>query len=583
MGYATTLLSEKLHTKVSIDSVYVGFFSHDIGLYGVDVEDQQQRKMLQMKRLSVDMNWLSLLKRQVVVEDLQVDDLSVILGKPSKDAPANYQFVIDAFKKDSVKTGHAKEASPDSTKNFSLDLSRVRLRDIKVRYNETEATLGQVDYRKNSTEKVVLKDFAVRWESESKKGPVSRQTQLGLLSVAFKDSLRPVVQLSDLRYSTDNHKARRNSGKPKRGAFDVGHLDLTAHLRVEVDYFSKDSLHAILKEGRVEDAHTGFNIHDFQFIVAASRQKLHFTDIRLCQDSTFIAVEHADFCLPNKAEGRTLSYRTGKVTAKVILKDISKPFAPVLKKFVLPLHLSTSLRGNADGMDFHQVSVNTSDKKLALTASGNIRNMKDKHQLAIRFHVNHMKAKTGIKTKIISQFPVKKFMMKQLHALGDIDYTGDFAVLWKKERFKGSLHTRHGVIAIEDLTLDEDNKYVFGKVSSARFDVSKVLDMDDLGPVACTADFKFDISKSRTALMRRRKGGKLPIGKANIFVSDVHYKILHFRDVEATLESDGAIAVGQILQKGKIRDIYCSYSFTNTEQMHKMKVKPGIKFHKKRK
>ena len=39
--------------------------------------------------------------------------------------------------------------------------------------------------------------------------------------------------------------------------------------------------------------------------------------------------------------------------------------------------------------------------------------------------------------------------------------------------------------------------------------------------------------------------------------------------------------MGDIYQRGKHRDLYISFSFTNTDEMQKMKItKPGIKFHK---
>jgi hypothetical protein len=64
-------------------------------------------------------------------------------------------------------------------------------------------------------------------------------------------------------------------------------------------------------------------------------------------------------------------------------------------------------------------------------------------------------------------------------------------------------------------------------------------------------------------------------------VDDSNFKGIHIRNLSATIVSDGAIAKGDIYQRGKRRDIYFSFSFTNTDEMHKMKIiSPGIKFHK---
>jgi hypothetical protein len=90
-----------------------------------------------------------------------------------------------------------------------------------------------------------------------------------------------------------------------------------------------------------------------------------------------------------------------------------------------------------------------------------------------------------------------------------------------------------------------------------------------------------DISKQRKQEMRKQTSGKLPICSFNATVEDCVYMGLHVRNLTANLKSDGAIATGDVYQSGKIRDLFFSYSFTNTDEMHKMRVtKPGIKFHK---
>jgi hypothetical protein len=107
-----------------------------------------------------------------------------------------------------------------------------------------------------------------------------------------------------------------------------------------------------------------------------------------------------------------------------------------------------------------------------------------------------------------------------------------------------------------------------------------VMDMPDLGMIACKANFKFDISKPRTAKMRQQKGGKLPIGQVDAEVYEAKYKKVKVRNVVADMQSDGAVAEGNITMKGGRVDVLCGFSFTNTNEMRKTKIKPGIRFHK---
>ena len=106
------------------------------------------------------------------------------------------------------------------------------------------------------------------------------------------------------------------------------------------------------------------------------------------------------------------------------------------------------------------------------------------------------------------------------------------------------------------------------------------MDMPDIGKIACKANFKFDISKPRTALMRKQKGGKLPIGQVDAEVYEAAYKKVKVRNIVANIKSDGAVADGNLAMKGGRVDVLCSFSFTNTNEMKKTKIKPGIRFHK---
>ena len=63
--------------------------------------------------------------------------------------------------------------------------------------------------------------------------------------------------------------------------------------------------------------------------------------------------------------------------------------------------------------------------------------------------------------------------------------------------------------------------------------------MKNLGPVVCTADFSIDISKQRTAAMRRQYGGKLPIGSVNAQIEDCSFKKIHFRNLLMNINSNG--------------------------------------------
>ena len=572
---ATELLTEKLGTCVSIGSADISFLSQNINLYDIEIDDLRQRKMLQVEQFSVNLDLLKLLKNRIVVEEASINGLQAQLFSKTETEPANYQFVIDAFKKP-----EKKEKKQEKDK-VTLDVSKIRLKDIHLNYDQYHFQLQAASYSKTwgARQKIGIDSLQASWVTESKKGAISNQTAIRQLTVEQEDQ-GYLADLKGLHFITDNHKSRKNTGKPKRGSFDTGHLDITADLRLSVDPTDRDTLKAKLIQCTACDSVTGIDIRNLQVAINYTQGKVYLRDIAIQQQSTQLSISHAEMQLPNKKKERSLTYSTGTITGKVMLKDISRTFAPVLKDFSLPINLSLTMSGTDNSISFRNIQVSTTDKNLSVSATGDITHLKEKEQLAVRFHVNNMQAKNNIAEKVIYQFNVKKMMMKQLRNLGNLSYTGDFAVLWKKEEFKGLLRTRAGNINFY-FALDENNKYVKGKATTQSLNLGHVMEIKDLNSISARADFSFDISKPRTAAIRKKKGGKLPIGNVNAVVDDCAYKGIHVRNLSANIKSDGAIASGDVIQQGKRRDIYFSFSFTNTDEMQKMKIThPGIKFHK---
>ena len=581
---STELLSDYLQTSVRIEKATVSFIDQGVRLYGVEIDDQQQRKMFQMEELGVDLKLLPLLRKEVSISQAKIRGLEARLYKPATDSDsvANFQFVVDAFK--SKKKLQRDSLATDSTqkrKPMTIDVRNLSLEDIKVCYNDTmKAELGSLRYKKNSkgVQTAEVYDLTTSFVKHTKKGPVDTRVSVGVLSATDGDGKR-LVTIDNLIYQTDNHQPRKNTGKPKRGAFDVGHFDVLAQLNIQIDSIGKDTLVAQVTNGMASDRGSGLLLTELHLKVNANKRTAHLSDILVKMAHTSLNIASADIQLPSKKEQRPLAFSTSQIEGRVLLKDIAQPFAPVLKKFSLPLKLQTQMSGNDNELRFRNVSVSTTDKKLTIAASGRISNLKDKYALRVHFDVHKMATDGAYAERVINQFDVKKFMMKQLNALGHFTYQGHFDVLWKKEQFAGVLNTVPGKLNVQ-LTLDELNKYVLGTVRTDSFELGKAMDMPDLGKITCKADFKFDISKPRTAQMRKVKGGKLPIGSVQADVAEGSYKKIKVHNLIAELESDGAVATGNITVKGKRVDVLCGFSFTNTNEMKKTKIKPGIRFHK---
>ena len=576
---ATTMLSEKLGTRVSICRADISILKGSVMLYDIEIDDQQHRKMLQIEQLSANLRLRPLLSKRIVVEKAEIDGMNALLTKKTESQPANYQFVIDAFKKDK-KPAATETEKKKKKKKLSIDVSHAKLNNIHVKYDIYDLRLASADYQTDGNKQlsVSIDSLKAAWTAQRKKGKVSCRAAVGKLNVAQQGTSYN-AELGGLNYITDNHKPRKNAQHPKRGFFDLGHLNIVADMSINIDPTKKDTLKAVITQCKATDKTTGIDLRNLKTQIAYTKGTLKLQNTELQQGDTKLVIANADLQLPNKKEAKPLAYSTGLIKGRVVLKDIARTFAPVLANFTIPLHLNVSMSGNENGISFRNIRVINSNKNLQISAKGGISHLKEKHLIDIHFNVATLYAKNHITEKIIRQFKVKKLMMRQLRNLGNLHYRGNVQILWRKEKFEGLLRTAAGNLNF-NFTLDENNKYVSGRANSTNLALGRVMELEKLGVIDASADFKFDISKARTAAIRKQKGGKLPIGTVNAVVNDCSYHGVHLRNLSADILSDGAEATGNVMKHGRIRDLYFSFSFTDTDDMHKVKIThPGIKFH----
>jgi hypothetical protein len=135
---ANEMLSERLGTKTSIDSVYIDVLRQDLRLYGVGIDDRQQRKLFEMEQMVVDLDLTKLLADKIEVERARIAGLRANLIDNPGEEP-NYQSILDALKKD--------KAPGDTTKRKSklkFDLRDVKLEDVKLSYNDIDLDFESV-------------------------------------------------------------------------------------------------------------------------------------------------------------------------------------------------------------------------------------------------------------------------------------------------------------------------------------------------------------------------------------------------------------------------------------------------------
>ena len=568
----TNALSKQLNTEVGIDHIGLNLLNMSASIEGIRLKDQQQHDLLKVKRIWGRLQPLALLSKEIRLSKCEVDSIDVQLIKP-EDGPANYQFLLDSSKKDS-------RQPKDSTKRsgFKFDLKDAVVKGIHVGYNDANYELAQAYYSHwRGTHTVTIHNAKAEWQKQTKKALVSWHLDTGTITATLPEEGKKHVDIKGLELKSNCNLPRRNFGKPHHGDFDDRHFNLQADFGIDILHTGKDSVRLALTRGCVKDTIAGIDLTELKSDITICGKHVTLTNAVVQQVTTRLEIPEGHIFLPNKKDSTSLRYYADNIKGRVMLKDIAQPFAKVLHKFSIPLNLSVNLSGTDDGMLFKDIRVNTDDKKLTINAMGMLRNLKDARKLNLHFEVYEMKAKPGIKDKIINQFTVKKYMMYQVYALGLIRYAGSFDILWKKQQFRGLMNTEKGDVNF-DFELDGVNKYLTGNVSTDSLQLGELFQLKQIGDIDCKASFKIDISKPRTALMRREKGGKLPIGHVEADIRKVGYRMIHMHNIVANIESDGAIADGDVTLKGSLTNLVVQFSFTNTEEMHKMKIKPKLNF-----
>lgn len=576
LDYSTSLLAEKLQTNVKIDSVSVNFFTFDVNLMGIGVEDLQHRKMLLAEKLAVNLDLWGLLRNHIKISQADIHGVKARLYKP-EDGPANYQFILDAFKSDKPKEKPAEKEVKKKKRKLVLDVSDVNIANIDVIFNADTFYLEKLNYNKSWTgsQEGKIRHLRGKMELKTKKGNQGTHVEVGELAILGKGE-RQQITIDSLHFVLDNHKPRKNEGKPHRGFFDVGHLDILANMELMVHHYGKDTVNFSLTKFVAADTITGFNVRNLKFRAGVNKQVAHLKDVTVQQENTVLTFDSATVQLPSKKEERKFAFQTSLIKGKTLLKDIARPFAPVLHNFTMPLELSVLFSGTDTTLVFKDIEVHTPDQRLKIDAVGGIEHLNKSKDLNIHFHVNQMQAKGTVKEEIISMFAGKKLMMKQLKNLGTIGYTGDILIIYKKESFSGLLRTAAGNLNFA-FSLDENNKYLAGTANTAGIQLGKVLEMKDLGSVALKGDYKIDIDKKRTLQMRRKYGGKLPIGNVNAVVHEASYKGVKVKDLMVSIKSNGGQIEGEIQQKNKGLDWACDFSIADIDKVSTLKVKPKVK------
>ncbi len=132
VGKITTYISEKTHTKVSIDKLFITF-TGDIDLQGLYVEDKKGDTLIYSDKLQVDIPlWPIIRGNPISIDGLEWTGLRANIVRKDSVEGYNFQFIIDAFASDSTNPKKEKKEK----KPLKISIGTVDFSDFRVNFED---------------------------------------------------------------------------------------------------------------------------------------------------------------------------------------------------------------------------------------------------------------------------------------------------------------------------------------------------------------------------------------------------------------------------------------------------------------
>ncbi len=123
---AVTYLEGKIHTKVMIGHINIGF-PKDVLLENVYFESQQKDTLLYGNKLAVNLSFLKLISSEVEINSIDLNGITAHI-KRDQDSVFNFDYIITAFA--------SKENKPKSDSKTKISIRDVNLDKIKVTFDD---------------------------------------------------------------------------------------------------------------------------------------------------------------------------------------------------------------------------------------------------------------------------------------------------------------------------------------------------------------------------------------------------------------------------------------------------------------
>ena len=212
-GKIEAYLENKLHTKVRIGNLYIGFPTRII-LKNIYLEDRRKDTLLYGGIIDVDINMLRLFHSELMVNALILDEVTLKVKRQMPDSVFNFQFISDAFSSGPAETSK----KTDTSAGFKFVIGTIRLHHIHGTYRDDAS--GNEVY-------INLGDFQTKLKTFDPTNQKYAIPEIKLTDVSGKiRQYKPILILQHVADTVSEHNKQSDPVKLELGDIDFSSINL---------------------------------------------------------------------------------------------------------------------------------------------------------------------------------------------------------------------------------------------------------------------------------------------------------------------------------------------------------------------
>ncbi len=213
-GKIEAYLEKKLQTKVRIGNLYIDFPVRVI-IKNIYLEDRSKDTLISGGKIQVDISMFRLLHKELRVDNLELDDVTLKVKRLMPDSVYNFQFIADAFS-----SPEKQPVQKDTTAGFQFIIGDIRLHQIHATYRD-DATGNDVY--------VNLGDFKTKLKTFDPAHQTYAIPDITLSDISGK--IRQYNPILILRHVADTISEHNKNSEPIH--LTLGDIDFT---KINLDY-----------------------------------------------------------------------------------------------------------------------------------------------------------------------------------------------------------------------------------------------------------------------------------------------------------------------------------------------------------